>query len=154
MGRRNHYRDTSFTRSASSAGAEARKAEAALREIGESVLAAAKDALSKGAEMLVRDAKSRCPVYEGHKKSGKRYIAHGVVPGALRESIAATPNKERTIYRISADAKSPDNFLYGQIVEFSPRVNRPFLYPALEANRAAVENCIAEAIRRAVDKGG
>lgn len=148
--RRNHYRDKSFSRGHVSTG----QTERHLKELGEHVLEAAKAALKQGAEAVVSEAKSRCPVYEGHKKSGKRYIAHGVVPGALRESIAATPNKERTIYRISADAKSPDNFLYGQIVEFSPRVNRPFLYPALEANRAAVENCIAEAIRRAVDKGG
>lgn len=148
-GYHNHYRDKGFSRGSVSTG----QAESHLRELGEHVLAAAKAALKDGAEQVVAEAKSRCPVYEGHKKNGKVYMAADVTPGALKDSIKAKPNGKGTIYTISADAKSADGFLYGQIVEFSPRVNRPFLYPALEAKKKEVADGITKAIREAIRRG-
>ncbi len=147
--RRNHYRDRSFSRGTMSTA----KTEQALKELGDHVLEAAKSALARAAAKVVQDAKSRCPVYEGHKKNGKVYMAAGVTPGALRDSIKAVPNSKGTVYKISADAKASDGFLYGQIIEFSPRVNRPFLYPALEENRDMVVKSISDAIRQAVERG-
>lgn len=147
-GRHNHYKDKGFSRGSVSTG----QAESHLRELGEHVLAAAKTALKDGAELVVAEAKSRCPVYKGHKKNDRVYMAN-VTPGALKDSIKAKPNSKCTIYTISADAKSADGFLYGQIVEFSPRVNRPFLYPALEAKKKEVADGITKAIRDAIRKG-
>lgn len=149
MGRHNHYKDSSFSRGSLATG----RTEKVLKELGEHVLEAAKSALKQGAEEVAKDAKSRCPVYEGHKKNGKTYMAFDVVPGALRDSIKAEPNRDGTVYHISADAKSDDGFLYGQIVEFSPRVNRPFLYPALDAKQKEVADGIASAIRESIRRG-
>lgn len=154
MGRRNHYRDRSFSRGSYSLEAETRRAVRALQEMGAHVVEAGKRALGDGAKAVAKDARERCPVYEGHKKKdGRVYFAEGVRPGALRDSVKAEPNKDGTIYRISADARDASGFLYGQVVEFSPKVNRPFLYPAMDANRDAVRRAVAEAVRDAV-KGG
>ena len=148
--KRNNYKAKSFSRGGITAG----QTEKHLKDLGEHVLQAAKDALEMCAEKVVSDAKNRCPVYEGHNKNGKHYFAKGVQPGALRESIKAEPNNKKTVYQISANAKSSDGFLYGQIVEFSPRVNRPFLYPALEENKDYVKKTISDAIKAAIKKGG
>ena len=149
MARRNNYKAKSFSRGNMSTA----HTEQALKELGNHVLQAAKDALKKGADKVVSDAKSRCPVYEGHKKNGKIYKANDVTPGALKDSIKAEPNAKGTVYKISANAKSKDGYLYGQIVEFSPRVNRPFLYPAMEANRDSIRRSITEAVRNAARSG-
>lgn len=138
----------SFARGGMTSGTVAKQ----LREaFGDSVVAAAKDALKNGAELIAKDAKARCPVYAGSKKkNGAVYMDKRVKPGELRDSIKAEPNKDGTVYQITANAKSEDGFLYGQIMEFSPKVNKPFLYPAMNANRLAVRNSIKDAIRAAV----
>ena len=104
-----------------------------LREMGEHVVQAAKDALKQGADEVVADAKNRCPV-----KTGK-----------LRDSIRAKTNSDGTVYTIVADADR-NGFCYGQIVEFSPKEGyTPFLYPALEANYGRVMANIRAAVNRA-----
>ena len=100
-------------------------AETLLRGMGEEVLQAAKAALEKGAEEVVAEAKSRCPVYKGKDRR--------VTPGALRDSIHAEKKRNGTFYRISAGAQAQDGTAYGKLVEFSPKINKPFLYPALDA---------------------
>jgi len=138
MARRNNYKAGSFSRGKVSAG----QTEQHLKELGEHVLQAAKDALKAGVDAVVEDAKTRCPVKTG----------------VLRDSIKAEPNKNKTVYQISANAKSPptknlpNGYLYGQIVEFSPSRGRPFLYPALEAKRAEVQKGIEDAIKSAIRK--
>ena len=57
--RRNHYNDRNFSRGHIMSTSQTM---AALREMGEHVVDAAKDALKQGADMVVADAKSRCPV--------------------------------------------------------------------------------------------
>ena len=150
-GRHNHYKDKTFQRGSLSRGAIVK----ILKEsFGEHAVEAAKKSLAEGAEIVVKDAKARCPVYEGHKKkNGKVYYAKGVKPGALKDSIQANPNRDKTVYYISADAKDEKGFLYGQIVEFSPRVNKPFLYPAMAENKLTIKNNIKDAIRAAVRSG-
>lgn len=104
-----------------------------LREMGDHVVQAAKDALKQGADEVVADAKNRCPV-----RTGK-----------LRDSIRAEPNRDGSVYTIVADAER-DGFCYGQIVEFSPKEGyKPFLYPALEANYGRVMANIRGAVDRA-----
>lgn len=108
-----------------------------LREMGEHVVTAAKTALQRGADELVADAKSRCPV-----RTGK-----------LRDSIRAEPNRDGTSYKIIADAEK-NGYQYGQIVEFSPKEGyKPFLYPALEANIGRIMANIRAAINHAAETG-
>lgn len=108
-----------------------------LNEMGEHVVEAAKDALKQGAAEVVSDAKSRCPVNTGR----------------LRDSIRAEPNRAGTSYKIVADAEDDNGFCYGQIVEFSPKINKPFLYPAFDANYGRIMANIRAAVRRAVETG-
>ena len=98
-----------------------------LREKGEHVLAAAKSALKDGVDLVVSDAKSRCPV-----RTGK-----------LKNSIKA-----------SANATNPKGIAYGQFVEFDPRINRPFLYPAVYAHIREMRANIRQAIQNAISHGG
>lgn len=110
--------------------------------MGENVLQAAKAALAKGAEEVVAEAKSRCPVYKGKDRR--------VTPGALRDSIHAEKKRSGTLYRISAGAKAQDGTAYGKLVEFSPKINKPFLYPALDARRDGIRRGIVEAVKAAL----
>ena len=114
-----------------------------LRELGEHVVEAAKMALKEGVDEVVADAKSRCPV-----KTGR-----------LRDSIRAKSNRAGTVYELVADASVEDargadgRFYYGAVVEFSPKINKPFMYPAMEAHRQPIRDKINEAISRAVGSG-
>ena len=119
-------------------------ATAILKQLGENATIAAKIALAEGAEMVVAEAKSRCPVYDGKDKR--------VVKGALRDSIHAEKKKSGNEYRVVADAQSKDGLYYGTIVEYSPKINKPFLWPALDAKRDEVKQKIISAVRKAVRK--
>ena len=130
-GSHNHYKDKGFSRGYVSTGHTLQ----ALREMGENVLTAAKAALAEGADEIVEEAKGRCPVKTG----------------ALRDSIHAVSNKNGTAIKITAAATNK-GFFYGQIVEFSPKISRPFLYPAFDAKKDEVHQKIVDAIREAVHK--
>lgn len=143
-GRRSHYRDTGFVRGwETDRRLSEAKALAQLRAMGEHVVKAAKEALKEGVDEIVADAKSRCPV-----KTGR-----------LRDSIVAISNKDGSVYRIAANASvesrkaESGRFYYGPVVEFSPKINKPFLYPALEAHTNTVRDKIDAAIDR-VTRGG
>ncbi len=105
-----------------------------LRALGEDVLFAAELALADGADMIVADAKMRCPVKTGE----------------LRDSIKAVDIANGAAYQISADARNEQGIPYGQFVEFDPRINRPFLYPAIDANIKFIRNDIKLAIQDAI----
>lgn len=105
-----------------------------LQAIGHDVLFAAELALAEGVDQIVQDAKSRCPVKTG----------------ALRDSIKAVDVADGAAYEISANAKNAQGIPYGQFVEFSPKINRPFLYPAIEANIQFVRQEIKAAIKEAI----
>ena len=117
-------------------------AEAILRELGENATKAAKDALADGAEIVMQEARNRCPVYKGNDCR--------VVKGALRDSIHAIKQKGGAKYKIVADAVSHDGIFYGKLVEFSPAINKPFMYPAMDARRDEVRNKIINAVREAL----
>ncbi|SFA71513.1 HK97 gp10 family phage protein [Selenomonas ruminantium] len=119
-------------------------AEAILRELGDNATQAAKSALADGVELVVKEAKERCPVYKGHDSR--------VVKGALKNSIHAVKLKGGAKYKIIADAVSHDGIFYGKLVEFSPKINKPFMYPALDAQRDTVRKLIVEAVQKAVRK--
>lgn len=103
-----------------------------LREMGNHVVEAAKASLKDGADIIVADAKSRCPV-----RTGK-----------LRESIKAEANRDGTAYKITAYAKNK-GFNYAPIVEYSPR-GQAFMEPAYEANVNAIYENVRSAISHAV----
>ena len=119
-------------------------AETILKELGTAAENAAIAALAEGAKMVMKEAKQRCPVYEGDD--------YRVVKGALRDSIHAEKQKGGKEYRIVADAQAQDGLFYGKIVEFSPKINKPFLYPAMDAKREVVKKKIIEAVREAIRK--
>lgn len=137
MGTHNHYRDIGFSRGRMT-GLSTARTIAALREYGEHVLEAAKEELKKGVDEIVEDAKSRCPVRTGN----------------LRDSIKAESNRDGSVYWITANAsvespKSPiGRFFYGAVVEFSPKINKPFLYPAMDAHRQEIYDNISNALSR------
>ena len=117
-------------------------AEEILKELGESATKAAKSALAEGAEIVMQEARNRCPVYKGNDRR--------VVKGALRDSIHAVKQKGGAKYKIIADATSHDGIFYGKLVEFSPAINKPFMYPAMDARRDEVRNKIVAAVREAL----
>lgn len=104
-----------------------------IREKGEHVLIAAKTALKEGVDLIVADAKRRCPV-----KTGK-----------LRDSIKANKEEDGAAYVLTADATNDKGIAYGQFVEFDPRINRKFLYPAMDANIDYVKDKVSQAIHTA-----
>lgn len=131
-----------FQRGYASTGVNA--AVQALREISVDVEQAAKEALKKGVNEIVVDAKSRCPVYAGAERSD-------VQPGELRDSIKAVSKHSGAVYSIEANAKSlTSGQPYGLYVEFSPKINKPFLYPAFDAHANEVRANIVDAVKRAV----
>ncbi len=107
-----------------------------LRAKGEHVLQAAKSALKDGVDLIVADAKSRCPV----------------ITGKLRDSIKATSYEDGAAYGLSANARNVKNVAYGQFVEFAPW-GHPFMYPAMDANIDYVRENIKQAIQGAI-RGG
>ena len=132
-GQRRHNEST-FRRGSIRGGAEA---ERRLQQLGEDVIFAAKLALAEGVDIIIADAKSRCPV-----KTGK-----------LRDSINAVDVDNGMAYELTANATNDNGIAYGQFVEFSPKINKPFLYPAIEANRDKVKEKIRQAIAEAIRYG-
>lgn len=134
MSSRRIHRETEFSSSKKVAGAEA--AVQKLEALGEDILMAAKVELGLGVDQVTQNAKSRCPVQTGK----------------LRDSIKARDIADGAVYDILADAKNDKGIAYGQFVEFSPKINRPFLYPAIQANRKTIKENIKQAVQEAVRK--
>lgn len=101
-----------------------------LRAIGRNVAQAAKTALKESVNQVVADAKNNCPVKTG----------------ALRDSIKAQRQDGGASYKVTTK-------YYGRFVELSPKINKPFLYPALEQNREEIKRNMREAIRQALRQG-
>ena len=123
--KRNHYKDTSFARG------KMTTLYYFPPGMKEDIIEAAKRELAKGVMRVVADAKSRCPVDTGE----------------LRRSIKAESNDDESMFYISANAykrtKNPQSL----------KINKPFLYPALEANYGRIMSNIRAAIDRAVQTG-
>ena len=112
-----------------------------LHELGENIATAVKNTLAECAEIVVADAKRRCPV-----KTGK-----------LRDSIKAQAQRNGTVIKIVAEAyregRDGKKYYYGKDVEFNPKINKPFLYPAMDAHRQEIREKIEDAIRNAINGG-
>ena len=105
-----------------------------LQDYGKQVTDAAKKALADEAEIIANDAKSRCPVKTGH----------------LKESIHTVPNKSGTRVDIVADATDKNGVPYGKVVEYSPKIKKPFIHPALDAHKDEISGKVADAIKQAL----
>ena len=106
-----------------------------LKQLGENTTKAARKALSESADSVVAEAKSRVPVKTG----------------ALRDSIQAEKVKSDR-YRITANAKNKKGVAYGRILEYSPKSDKAFMKPALDAKKAEIKQNIVNAVREAVRK--
>lgn len=111
--------------------AQIEKAVENLRKKGEQVLAVSKAILKDGAAEIVNDAKSICPV-----KTGK-----------LRDSIKAKDVGDGVIYEFTADAVNKSGKQYAQYIEYSPKINRPFLFPAIDRNAKTINDKLQEALK-------
>ena len=105
-----------------------------LQDYGKQVADAAKKALADEAEIIANDAKSRCPVRSGN----------------LKESIHTVPNKSGTRVSIVADATDKNGVPYGKIVEFSPKIQKPFVHPAIDEHKDEISSKVADAIKQAL----
>lgn len=106
-----------------------------LKQLGENTVKAARAALTKSADSVVAEAKSRVPVKTG----------------ALRDSIQSEKvNSDK--FRITANAKSKKGVAYGRILEYSPKSSKAFMKPALDAKKSEVRENIVKAVREAVRK--
>jgi HK97 gp10 family phage protein len=101
---------------------------------GEQVAKAGKDALRKGAAKMEATAKALCPVDTGR----------------LRDSIhiEETGNKIKVV----ADATDDKGNYYAKIVEFSPKIQKPFMMPARDQHAKQVRIDVINAIREAARK--
>ena len=106
-----------------------------LKQLGDNAVKAARKALAEGADAVVAEAKSRVPVRTG----------------ALRASIQAEKVSSDRI-KITANAKSKKGVAYGRILEYSPKSNKAFMKPALNAKREEVKNKIVDVVREAIRK--
>lgn len=113
--------------------------ESILESYGEEAVNAIREEMEVMAEKIVQDMKARVPVDSG----------------ALRDSIHWSWNKKKTAIRIVADAKNKKNGVpYARYVEFSPKINKPFFYPALDAHRDEYHEQLVRALKKALEKGG
>jgi HK97 gp10 family phage protein len=107
-----------------------------LKMISEKVSIKTKEALKECSQMLVDEAKTRCPVDSGR----------------LRDSIHAEKKKGGTKYQVIADAKDEQGRYYGRIVEYSPKINKPFMYPAMDALKQQIKDKLITAVRDGLKK--
>lgn len=105
-----------------------------LEDYGKDVADAAKKALSNVAVDIANDAKSRCPVKTGN----------------LRDSIHTEPNKSGTRIYVVADGKDKNGTPYGKVVEYSPKIQKPFIYPALDAHKDELKSKVSDAVKQAI----
>lgn len=146
---RRKHTDSTFKRGFISS--EVLKTVKKLRLMGENVLTAAKVALKKGVDIIVEDAKSRCPVKTGKLKDSIKAI--DLKSEREKSQFATDDEKEEGVaYALTADAKNDKKIAYAQFVEFDPRIAKPFLYPALDAHKDEVNDMVKAAVDDAVRK--
>lgn len=106
-----------------------------LEMYGQRTVDALRQQMEAEADAIVRDMQSRAPV-----KTGK-----------LKGSIHWKWNRNKTAITIIADA-SNNGVKYGRIVEFSPKINKPFFYPALDAHKDEYKQKLIETLRKEARK--
>lgn len=105
---------------------------------GEAVKNAGVEQLRKGAEQIARTARELCPTRTGKLKNSIRVVDKS--------------SKTKTKIQVLADAKDDKGFCYARIVEFSPKMGRPFLIPARDEHAAEIRSNALDAIRDAIKR--
>lgn len=109
-----------------------------LKEIGKHVVVAAENVIKENADMLVEEMKRRVPVSSGN----------------LRNSIHAERQRDDkdgfVQYRVVVDAQNEKGFKYAKIVEFSPKIQKPYMYPSFDALRGGMKENVIRKIQEAV----
>lgn len=102
-----------------------------LRDYGKRAAQAARQALEENAEIVLEEARARCPVDTGK----------------LRDSLHLEKKGADKI-RIVADAQNK-GYYYGRLLEYAPN-GKPFMRPALESKREEIHRNVLEKIRGAI----
>ena len=105
-----------------------------LHRYGDNAADAARKALKDNADMIAKLAKEKCPV-----KTGK-----------LRDSIHVEVSNGGNKVAVVADAKDKNGVPYGRLVEFSPKINEPYIYPSLDETAEERKNHIIAEIKKAL----
>lgn len=109
-----------------------------LETYGKEAVEAIREEMERQADLIVADMKARVPIDTG----------------ALRDSIHWKWNRNKTAIIIVADAANKKNGVpYGRYVEFSPKINEPFFYPALDARKDSYHEALVKALKDTVQKG-
>lgn len=131
-----------------------------LKNADERVRQAAADALNEAAEKLQQDIKNNMAAQGIRQRTGR-------LIGSVK---ANTATAKRLNVKITSEvfAKAPKRpgsrnprmrsrykygVPYGRIIEFSPRINKPFFYTAWYKNRQAIKEQVMEAIGDAWSDG-
>ena len=105
-----------------------------LQVYGEKAAKAAKEALAKNADDLCNLAKAKCPVKTGN----------------LRDSIHVEKRRGGSVLRVVADAKDEKGRAYARVVEFSPKIDEPFMCPAFNQLKDSMKQNVINAIKGAI----
>ena len=105
-----------------------------LQVYGEKAAKAAKQALAENADELCNLARSKCPVKTGN----------------LRDSIHVEKRRGGSVLRVVADAKDEKGRAYARVVEFSPKIDEPFMYPAFDQLKDSMKQNVINAIKGAI----
>ena len=108
-----------------------------LRRRGLAMQEAVKGALLDGVQEIVSTAKAIVPVNSGKLKNSVHYEQDAADNGL--------------VFKIIADAKNEKGVPYARFVEYDPRINQPFLYPAIETHRNDLSEKIKNALKREID---
>ena len=120
------------------------------------------DAVRKGAEYVnsesksLKDAALKNMQEQGIKSRTGNLVKHMQVEPIVLSKITPKTKKAAAIVLNDATAtnKKGEEIAYGRIIEFSPRINKPFFYTEFYNRRAKIRENLEKIIREAWVKGG
>ena len=131
-----------------------------LKNADERVKEAAANALNSAAETLERDIKGnmsaqgikeRTGALRGSLKSTKATAKNLNV--VIKSEVYAKKPKRPGLYNPRMKNRYKYGVPYGRIIEFSPRINKPFFYKAWYKNKNKIKSEVMEAIGKAWSNG-
>ena len=126
-----------------------------LREYSEGVQKAAVDALNRNAEMLAGDIKEGMGAAGIQRQSGKLEESVKVGNATLKNLDAKVvsevykPLPDKPGSRNSSIYYPSKGVPYGRLIEFSPRINKPFFYDKFYEKKKKIVDDICESVRKA-----
>lgn len=108
--------------------------------VGRAATEAGKAALKQGAEYMLAECKKRCPYDPDHDKKHNQKGTH------LRDSLRIEYKDKGMYAKILTDLKTDNGLNLGAVVEYSSRVNIPFMQQTKDACMEQVQAMIRDAI--------